>query len=348
MTMPQSSPSQDSPNGVFAAAAHWHGQLSSAELSVAQYIEFEAWLAASPEHAKAFRAVQTGFAVLSRHGADPAVMTLRSEALRRARNVSLSRRRPWMRHWPAYAMGAAACAVAAATFVLTSAPDRWQVYTAPAGERRIVTLSDGSVVTLDENTRLRVRYSSQRRRLELTDGQARFQVAHDASRPFTVLADHREVTATGTVFNVDVLNKRVFVTLLEGRVMVDDRDPGRRPEAQGHVVLAKGQTFIADAYGERVGTMGRAEDATAWADGKLVFNDVPLSDAALRVNRYLHRKIVLSDPSVGSLRISGVFNTGDSDAFVEGVVNYLPDVRAQRGSDVIRLFKSSGAVASKN
>jgi transmembrane sensor len=348
MTMPKSTSSQDSPDSAFAAAAHWHAKLSSAELSVTQYMEFEAWHAASPDHASAFRALQTGFAVLAHHGADPAVMTLRSEALRRARDIGLSRRRPLIPRWPAYALATAACLVVVATVLLNNAPGHWQMYTAPAGERRIVTLTDGSVVTLDENTRLRVRYSNQRRSLELINGQARFQVAHDASRPFTVLADHREVTATGTVFNIDVIDKRLFVTLLEGRVLVDDRHPGRRSGALGHVALAKGQAFIADAAGERVTALGRAEDATAWANGKLVFNNVALSDAAVRVNRYVHRKIVLSDASVGGLRISGVFNTGDSDAFVEGVVNYLPEIRAQPGPNVIRLFKSSGAVASRN
>src|SRR5205823_4691644 len=82
-----------------------------------------------------------------------------------------------------------------------------------AGERRVVTLSDGSQVQLDSLSELQVRYSGQTRALELIKGQARFDVAHETGRPFEVNAASRKVVALGTAFNIDLLGKTLLVTL---------------------------------------------------------------------------------------------------------------------------------------
>src|SRR3546814_3333806 len=97
---------------------------------------------------------------------------------------------------------------------------RGDVYRAVAGERRLITLEDGSKISLDARSEVRVRYSKDARRLELLGGQARFDVAHDSRRPFSVRARDQLVIATGTAFNIDMVGSTVLVTLIEGRVEV--------------------------------------------------------------------------------------------------------------------------------
>ena len=62
---------------------------------------------------------------------------------------------------------------------------------------------------------------------------------------------------------------------------------------------------------------------TAWERGKLIFDNVPLAEAAMRVNRYAERKVVIADPQVAGLYVSGVFQTGDADAFARAMAEYL-------------------------
>src|SRR3546814_1264895 len=82
------------------------------------------------------------------------------------------------------------------------------LYRTVLGERRVVTLADGSTVSLDAASEVRVAYSERARELALVRGQARFDVAHDPRRPFAVQARDQRVVATGTAFNVDLLDRK--------------------------------------------------------------------------------------------------------------------------------------------
>ena len=178
-----------------------------------------------------------------------------------------------------------------------------------------------------------VRYTKNLRELHLLQGQARFDVAHDVERPFSVQAGDQKVIATGTAFNIDMAGPKVLVTLIEGHVVVLDEDVRSaaiatgRPKWPSSVELEAGQQLVA------VGTAPPAVEpvdiqrVTAWTNGQVIFDNETLSSVVARVNRYSRTQIVISDPKAGAMRISGVLNAGDVNGFVDIVTHYLP-VRA--------------------
>jgi transmembrane sensor len=209
--------------------------------------------------------------------------------------------------------------------------DRPDDYATTFGERRVVTLADGSKVSLDSGSEVTVRFTRTARELHLLRGQARFDVAHDVEKPFSVVARDQKVIATGTAFNIDITQPKVLVTLIEGHVVVLDENA----PAQGHtldraaprppsVELHAGQQLA--ALPDKAPTVAPTDvqQVVAWTNGQLVFDDQPLSDVVARVNHYTSTPIILADDKAGSLRISGSFNTGDVAGFLDLVTRYLP------------------------
>jgi transmembrane sensor len=310
------------------AAAHWRVRLS--EDGPGARADLQRWLAEDPRNRTAWRLAEELWAGLGELATEPQLLAARRDALHRARRASRAR---WRGD-----VGGLAAAVAASLIVTAGLGYvGWRAlepahYVTALGERRVVRLVDGSVVTLDSGTRLDVRYSRDARRLWLRDGQARFDVAHDVTRPFQVRARDRTVVATGTSFNVEVLGPRVLVTLIEGRVTVlkvrATGDPtGARGLAEASTPLLPGQRLVADAASTTTVTRLEAADidrVTAWEGGKLVFDDEPLASVAAQVSRYSDRPVVVSDRRAGDMRVSGVFSAGDLDTFVDTVTQYLP------------------------
>lgn len=332
-----------------AEASAWRVKLT--ELEVETTPAFEAWRAAPP-HAQAWAEVCAPQAWWGARAVQPEVMALRAAALDRARQAQSARgRRQVGRRW-------AVALLAASLLVALLGVGAWwsvapQVYRTALGERRTVTLKDGSKLALDAGTEVRVRLAPRARRLELVRGQARFDVAHDATRPFTVRAAGALVVATGTSFNVDLLGRAVTVTLLDGRVSVL-RDDARAilplavaPAKPGAPLLAKlvpGQQLTVDEASTaidpapvpvRVARID-ADKAVAWETGQLVFDDEPLVAVAARVGRYGSAKVVV-EPSAAGLTLSGVFNVGDLSTFLEVVQRALPVTAAQDADGTIRL-----------
>ena len=201
-----------------------------------------------------------------------------------------------------------------------------ETYHTALGERRVVALADGSVVTLNTRTRIQVAYADDQRRVRLQAGQASFAVVRDAARPFVVVAGTGSVRALGTEFDVYKTDAgQVIVTLLEGSVEVrpvaDDPSAGA-PASQDAVTaspvqLTPGDRVAIAARGD-VSAVARVDvkRAAAWRDGWVDLKDVPLSHAIREINRYSQTKLVLRDPSLADLRIGGVFRAGRTDGFV--------------------------------
>jgi transmembrane sensor len=221
-------------------------------------------------------------------------------------------------------------AVAAGVAWRASLPD---VYRTTEGERRIVELADGSRASLDSATVLKVKYERGRRRLWLDSGRAKFSVAKDPLRPFSVAAGDKLVVATGTVFSVERLTGQMRVVLYEGHVAVLDDKTGRSetpvPIRIGAVPAEKLLTpdhelVTSTSSDATVVSPTDPARARSWENGQLVFQDEPMDLAVERVNRYARDKLRIGDPGVGRLRISGVFTSGDTSAFVDGVTAVLP------------------------
>ncbi|MBL8270215.1 FecR family protein [Steroidobacter sp.] len=192
----------------------------------------------------------------------------------------------------------------------------WQQgrFTTPVGGLASVPMSDGSVVTLNTDTELRVEVTAQERRVNLTQGEAYFEVAKDAARPFIVSAGHRQVVAVGTKFSVRRVADDVQVVVTEGAVKVSNTDQA------GQAMTALPAGTIARTKGEGVivqeKPLQEVLDYVSWRGGVLVFRDTTLASAIAEFNRYNQRKIVIDDSSVAALRIAGSFRSSNVDEFV--------------------------------
>jgi transmembrane sensor len=209
-----------------------------------------------------------------------------------------------------------------------------EVYSTRAGERRIVTLADGSRIALDSRSEVRVHYTPDARELVLASGQARFDVAHDALRPFSVSAAGNKVVATGTAFNVDLFASSLFVTLIEGHVVVL-AEPARSTalaSLEPRLVLDAGEQLVLSPSAPPSIAVVNVERATAWENGEIIFENERLANVVARINRYARAPVTIADEPTAELRISGVFHTGDVDGFVATLASYLP-VRPEKGPD---------------
>jgi transmembrane sensor len=214
-----------------------------------------------------------------------------------------------------------------------------QTFRTAVGQTATVRLRDGSVVTLDTDTIVRARESAERRQVKLLRGQAYFKVAKDKARPFTVAAGDKVVTAVGTAFAVRVQKRAVEVTLVEGRVKVQQAGQVDAPAAGPHKAVATemqpGSRLVAV---EDKGWVLRPVDtgkATSWLDGQLIFESRPLGEVAAELNRYSDRKIVIADAAVARTPITGAFETGDVEAFVSAVRSYrLAEVTSENRKEI--------------
>ncbi|MDM8354279.1 FecR family protein [Brevundimonas diminuta] len=285
-------------------AADWHARLGTTSVVTKTIEEFFEWRS-RPGNADAYRRVERVWRESQGLAGDPDVAGALAEARGRGKGRAPKRdRRPFV-------LGGLAITTA---FALVIGGAFWWdgrgVYSTTIGERRVVTLADGSSVNLDTDSRIRVRFSGDERRIELEQGQALFDVASDAGRPFLVRAGETEVKAVGTVFDVRRTGSAVRVTLISGVVEVADPDAPSRPRR-----MAAGEQTRVSARGITTAPVDVAT-ATSWTDGRLIFDDIPLEQAVAEVNRYLVDKIEIDDPAIRGIAVNGVFRTGDRDAFV--------------------------------
>lgn len=326
-----------------ADAAQWRVRLTDSGLDTSP--EFEAWLRIA-ENRAAWEQVSQPWDYFDRVAHAPEMIAARQAALADAKGTETRLARPATLRRLAQAVAAVFVVGVITTggYWWLSRPDD---YRANVGERRVITLSDGSKISLDADSEVTVRYSAHARSLQLLKGQARFDVAHDKSRPFSVVAGRQKVIATGTAFNIDMAGPKVLVTLIEGHVVVMDENGDAMAVHPRSIELRAGQQLSAGPSAQPEIAKADIQRVTAWTIGQLMFDDEPLSSVVERVNRYGGTQIVIADPSVGAMKISGVFNAGDAMGFVEIVTHYLPVRAVSEGSHTIALqsqAKKEGAL----
>lgn len=185
-------------------------------------------------------------------------------------------------------------------------------YRTEIGGLEAVPLSDGSKVTLNTDSEIRVAVSATERRVDLERGEAFFEVAHDPARPFIVRAGDRRVVAIGTQFSVREDGDDVRVVVSEGRVRLETA------AGEEVAVLAAGTIARAreDAVMVQEDRLAEIERTLAWRSGQLTFRDTPLAEAIAEFNRYNTRKIVIEDPAIAALEVGGVFRATNVGSFV--------------------------------
>lgn len=313
-------------------AEAWYARLMAPDCSHREREAFERWRL-QPGHAEAYAVTERLLAgVDTLADRDPRLEALMQRARRRPPAPT---RRP--RHWGAWAV--AASMVVAVALGLRFGPALFTgpepVQYAAAGEGRTLTLEDGSSVQLDVASRFTVSLGRKQRSLELQEGRALFEVAHDAARPFVVRVGGGSVTALGTRFQVRHEGGRITITLIEGSVAVA-RQAGQ----------ASGTQRIRLQPGEQLSWSGDSADwtlrpadteaALGWTRGRLIFRGTPLAEVVAEVNRYSARKLVLTDSSLAALPVHGNFVAGDAGRVIAALGAVLP-VRMEEGAREIRI-----------
>jgi len=345
---------------IYEAAADWVVRLQDPEVSLEDTLAWQAWLHADGRHAAAFARVQE-ISQLVREARPPRERSADELAQDRYDgSVPLGewmteRSQPRVRPgWSRYALAlAASVALLAIGLVVWKSTDVWDgpsvgasVLSTTVGENRKVVLDDGSTIVLGGNTRLAVTMLKDTRSIELANGEAFFTVAKDPTRPFKVHAGDATVVAVGTEFNVRRARDRAFVSVVEGRVIVEPTSrlvpsfvlrefkPMFRP-----VPVDAGQQTVAGSTGiESASAIEDTSAVTSWQEGRLAFRLQPLKYVLADVNRYARKPIVFEDDSIGALLITGAV-TRDN---VSGWVSSL-----ERGFDLIAVEEPERIVLTR-
>lgn len=196
--------------------------------------------------------------------------------------------------------------------------DVGQSYATRLGEVRRVSLSDGSVMTMNSNTDLAVRLETHARRVDLHQGEAWFEVAKDAQRPFVVSSGQVKARAVGTAFSVRRRDAGVEVLVTEGIVEAWSGSEQQRIRlAAGERLLMTDNARI--HYGSD--QKGDVEQALAWRSGMIRLSGTTLADAADEFNRYNKRQLLVTDPEVAGEQMAGQFRFNDPEGFAIAVRN---------------------------
>lgn len=300
-------------------AADWAVRLDSGPLDHETRAALDAWLAGDPRRRGALLRAQAAWAVLV-----PDPLPIEEPDA------------PERRRWLAGTMrgaGLAAVAAAGAFFWLHPAGD--DALATLRGEQRRARLADGSTMLLNTDSRSRVTYSPELRRVTLERGEAWFDIAKDRIRPFVVEAGAVRVEAVGTAFAVRRIAGRAEVAVTEGRVRVwSTADPAR------FLLLDAGKrASIAEEAGAGAAVVhaGGVADALAWRRGEIVLDGVTLGDAAAEFNRYNDRQLSV-EASLAERRVVGWFRTRDVEGFARSAAA-MTGARIEQGPEAIRIVE---------
>ncbi len=206
---------------------------------------------------------------------------------------------------------ATALAAAAAALVVVAAPEaalRWQAdVVTGAGELRAMTLEDGSHVSLQPGSAIRIDYSASERRIKLLRGQAWFDVQDD-DRPFRVAARNVETTDIGTAFEVGMSDAAIRVAVGHGIVRVDDARTGRVISER----LVAGQKASIDAGGKVRRDMAPPELIGAWRDGQLAVQDQPVREVVEALRPWYRGVILVRPGALAQRRVTGLYDLHDA------------------------------------
>lgn len=201
------------------------------------------------------------------------------------------------------------------------------------GERRAVALADGSRLLLDSGSHVDISWHVRSRQVDLRSGQVLFDVSEALYRPFLVSAGSTRVQVLGTRFNVRRLDDdNVRVTLARGRVEVDGASTAQSP-----VFLTPGQQV--DSIRGQLQPVAQVDASTAmaWQEDRIVFEQTPLGEAVSLLRQYRQAPILLSDPSLATLKVTGVFEAHSTDMLLDLLPTILPVAVNRQADGVVQI-----------
>ncbi len=298
-------------------ARRWVIEFDAGDVSPEERARFMRWLNADPLHRQAYDELQNQWRQFD------VVQQLRTDEVD-SEVVGKWLRRRSLRRWTApLAAAATIAAVAFGLWFTQTTPVYEAEYGTTVGQQRVITLPDESSMTLNTKSRVKIRYTDDKRRIELRQGEVHFDVARAPHRPFVVVAGAGTVRAVGTAFSVYMKDDSVEVTVTEGTVAVTppatptgetasvpvpaEDDKPAQMLTEGHKLRFK-QDVV-----EVVGTVtvDEIERELAWRDGMLDFERAPLSDVIAEAGRYMRHELIIVDTELESLEFTGYFRAGD-------------------------------------
>jgi transmembrane sensor len=321
-------------------AADWFARLQNPQLDPEDRTAFADWLCASAEHVREYLALTNLHTDIS----ELPIAQSAENLIERARRAHTENVIPLnllslpegpeglVSQEEAFGTGRAAAstgrdrikkiAALAASIALVTLACVWLLYpnvntanyTTSIGEQRSFPLPDGSLVTLNAVSKLRMRYTERYRDVQLLSGEALFTVAKNKLKPFRVLTDDSVIQAIGTQFNVYHRRASTTVTVVEGTVEI--RSATSQAPAENASRVTKGQRARMGAENARI-TVSAADAAVemAWRERRLTFESRPLGDVVAEFNLYNEVSLEIRDPALNAVQVSGSFNADDPQSF---------------------------------
>lgn len=310
-------PTRLTPQEIDRIAASWAARRCTG-LGPEEQASLDAWLSSDPRHLGAYAKAEAVLARLDQVGA-AGPDALRAES-----------RAPFLKRRTVLAGAAAATlAVAAGGAISVYALLGAENYATDIGETRKILLADGSLVTLNTNSRISVRYTKALRRITLAQGEALFDVAKNRQRPFIVEAQDTQIRAVGTSFTVKLLPQQpVQILVREG--VIEIKRPGI-PEAPPVRLAANNMAFAPAQAPISAAPIPSTVVArsVAWREGRIAFDNTSLAAAAREFGRYSDVRIHVA-PGLENQTVTGLFVSTDPVGFARAAalsLNLQVDVR---------------------
>lgn len=343
MNIRNKEPHEEDVQAAASAALWWSRRSDSGTWSEADEREYQAWLTEAPGNQAAFDAIAATWhraADVSPSAIHSRVAAAKKTGARRQRMRSVIR------------VAAAAClatsCVATAFWYMQPAQDEhvFRTVMTTAGKPERVVLPDGSIIELNQNSSIRVEQGREARSVTLVSGEALFQVSHDAGRPFFVDADRVKVRVVGTAFNVRQAHSRVFISVRQGTVAV--QDSALRDKLLATLTAGQGLS-VGRATGDTHAQAVAGNAVAAWRSGQLRFRAMPLADVAEELSAYLPGKSVNVGADVSAVPVSGFASTRDPEAFIDALPSLVP-VRVIKDSngDISVISRKQGSLPAAN
>ncbi len=286
-------------------AAHFVARMDGDAWSAADEAELQAWLAEDTLRQGLLLQVQAHWLALAPRGED---LPVQSEVEPQDTPSVRWRRRGVM---------AGMAASAALAFGGLRSMQSPAAYATRLGEIRRLPLSDGSVMTMNSGSELTVTMAQQAREVEITQGEAWFEVAKDATRPFVVASGDVRVRAVGTAFSVRRREMGVEILVTEGVVETwAEGGQNLRMRLQAGDRATMSASAVIDY---ETGISSSVDRALAWRGGMIDLGGRTLYDAADEFNRYNSRQIIIADPRIAREQLDGLFRVNDPEGFAEAV-----------------------------
>ncbi len=191
-------------------------------------------------------------------------------------------------------------------------------YITAKGEIRRIDLPDGSVATIGPDSALALAFTADRRIIHLLAGMSYFKVKSDPNRPFSVFAGNLNATALGTAFDVSSDAGVLSVSVDHGLVDVRSSDTA----LESGVKLGQGEWIVYDSASSTIARGERERDQIAsWRNNIVVAEKETISALVARISRWMPGRVVIADPSIGNLRVSGIFDLNDPLLALQAVVH---------------------------